>query len=245
MSLSSSMQRDLLGARRAFAIAQLELRRLRLALALKRFNPSQPRAPAGSPNGGQWVGEGGDGEARVEAVNWPARRSGGARVVGGRTLTTSPYQETLLATTEAHATALVREVQRRDPNWRPRPSISESVEGEILANQAIALQATARLQELRAQEPVCRPIGQTSPLATGARSDGTYTVPPSEFRELLVAVTPGSQVVPSSAGYLGQWYRQPDGSIFGVRWSERYGVTLDVIRSNNPLVPNGHKVHQK
>src|SRR5690349_8651878 len=57
MSLSPSSQGELLGARRAFSIAQLELRSLRIALALKRFNPSQPRVPAGSPNGGRWVGE--------------------------------------------------------------------------------------------------------------------------------------------------------------------------------------------
>lgn len=251
MSLSPSSQRELLGARKAFAIAQLELRRLRMTIAQKRFNPSQPRVPAGNPDGGQWVGEGGgsgDGEARVETVNWPARRSGGTRTIRGRVHETTPAQETRLATTEAQATALLREVQRRDPNWRPRPSIYEGVEGEILAHQATALQASARLQELRAREPVCRPIGETSPLSSGARggsSDGTYTIPTSEFRELLVTVTPGSQIISSPAGYLGQWYRQPDGSIFGVRWSERYGVTLDVIRSNNPLVPNGYKVHQK
>ncbi|MGO4523571.1 hypothetical protein AB4097_01770 [Microvirga sp. 2MCAF35] len=246
MSSTPSFQRELLGARRAFSIAQLELRSLRLALAPKLFNPNQPRVPAGSPNGGQWVGEGGnDGEARVETVNWPARRSGGIRTIRGRTYETSPTQETLLAATEAHATALVREVQRRDPNWKPRPNLYEGVEGEILAHQATAMQATARLRELRAQEPVCRPLGETSPLSRGGSSDGIYTVPTSEFREMLITVTPGSQIISSPVGYRGQWYLQPDGSIFGIRWSERYGVTLDVIRSNNPLVPNGYKVHQK
>ncbi len=246
MSSSPSFQRELLGARKALAIAQLELRSLRLALAHKLFNPNQPRVPAGSPNGGRWVGEGGSGgEARVETVNWPARRSGGTRTIRGRTYETSPTQETLLAATEARATALVREVQRRDPKWRPRPSIYEGVEGEILAHQATAVQATARLRELRAQEPVCRPLGETSPLSRGDSLNGIYTIPTSEFRELLVAVTPGSEIIPSPTGYRGQWLRQPDGSIFGVRWSERYGVTLDVIRSNNPMVRPGDKVHQK
>ncbi len=246
MSLSPSSHRELLGARRALSIAQLEPRSLRIALALKRFNPNQPRVPAGSPNGGRWVGEGGSGdEARVETVNWPARRSGGIRTVRGRTYETSPTQETLLAATEARATALVREVQRRDPNWKPRPNLYEGVEGEILAHQATALQATARLRELRAQEPVCRPIGDAPPLSRGGSSDGIYTIPTSVFREMLITVTPGSQIITSPVGYRGQWYQQPDGSVFGIRWSERYGVTLDVIRSNNPLVPNGYKVHQK
>ncbi|WP_262029539.1 hypothetical protein [Microvirga sp. Mcv34] len=139
----------------------------------------------------------------------------------------------------------MREVQRRDPNWKPRPNLYEGVEGEILAHQATALQATARLRELRAQEPVCRPIGDAPPLSRGGSSDGIYTIPTSVFREMLITVTPGSQIITSPVGYRGQWYQQPDGSVFGIRWSERYGVTLDVIRSNNPLVPNGYKVHQK
>ncbi|MGO4705804.1 hypothetical protein AB4072_08510 [Microvirga sp. 2MCAF38] len=58
MPLPPSLRHELLGARKAIVVAQIELRSLRIALALKRFNPSQPRAPAGSPNGGQWVGEG-------------------------------------------------------------------------------------------------------------------------------------------------------------------------------------------
>ncbi len=31
----------------------------RAALLERRYDPAQPRAPAGQPNGGQWVGEGG------------------------------------------------------------------------------------------------------------------------------------------------------------------------------------------
>lgn len=33
--------------------------------AFKKYNPDQPRAPAGSPNGGQWVGDGGIGSGGV------------------------------------------------------------------------------------------------------------------------------------------------------------------------------------
>ncbi|WP_341987226.1 hypothetical protein [Azorhizobium sp. AG788] len=41
-----------------FAYIDLKLKRERLRLAL-RYDESQPRAPAGSPSGGQWVGSGG------------------------------------------------------------------------------------------------------------------------------------------------------------------------------------------
>ncbi|MGO4572280.1 hypothetical protein [Microvirga sp. 2TAF3] len=254
MSLSPSFHRELLGARRAFAIAQLELRSLRIALAHKLFNPNQPRVPAGSPNGGQWVGEGDSGgEARVETVNLRSRRQGGGtRVIQGRVYETTPGQELRLAESEARAGALVRAVQSRDPRWRPSPSIYEGVEGEILANESNALQAAVRLRELQVREPICRPAGdaivpngQWIGAREGRATIGTRTVPTSEFKELLEAVLPGAQVVQSPVGYQGRWYRQPDGSVFGIRWSEQHGVTFDIIRSNNPLVRNGDKVHQK
>lgn len=83
MPLSPSPHRELLGARIAFAIAQLELRSLRIALALKRFNPSQPRAPAGSPNGGQWVGGDGASAHPSEKPRSGSENSSGITLAGG------------------------------------------------------------------------------------------------------------------------------------------------------------------
>jgi hypothetical protein len=37
----------------------------------------------------------------------------------------------------------------------------------------------------------------------------------------------------SRPSYKGLSYRQPNGSEFGLRWSERYGLTYDVITSND------------
>lgn len=60
MSFSSPMQREAAAARWAFAVAQLELRRLRFALLLRKgYNPNQLRVPAGNPNGGEWTSGGG------------------------------------------------------------------------------------------------------------------------------------------------------------------------------------------
>src|SRR5215208_4612234 len=61
MAVASGASIDLPHARYALIRAQLELRSRRLSLLLRRFNPSQPRVPAGSRDGGQWTSEGGGG----------------------------------------------------------------------------------------------------------------------------------------------------------------------------------------
>ena len=43
----------------AYAFAEQQERHKRLAAARSKYSPSQPRAPAGSPDGGQWVDAGG------------------------------------------------------------------------------------------------------------------------------------------------------------------------------------------
>lgn len=57
------------------AYIDLKLKRERLRLIL-RYDENQPRAPAGSPNGGQWVGSGGDaGGSRPGDPDQPAPRT--------------------------------------------------------------------------------------------------------------------------------------------------------------------------
>src|SRR5215218_4398080 len=133
MVVDSAFPRDLLKARDALAQIEMEVRSLRLALALRRCDPRQPRVPAGNPEGGQWTSDGGGGAPRLQLVS-SRPRSGGVRVINGRTYTVTPAQEARLEMTAAQARALVREVQQHDPSWRPRPSIYEGVEGEIRAN---------------------------------------------------------------------------------------------------------------
>ncbi|MBM6579633.1 hypothetical protein ILT44_05520 [Microvirga sp. BT689] len=251
MGLSISQEREWRAVRQALARAQFELRHLRLSLSLKRFNPSQPRVPAGHSDGGQWTDGGGGGHPRATFVS-ARSRGGGTRNIGGRNYATTPAQEVRLDVAAARARALTREVQRHDPNWRPTPSMYEGVEGAILASESQALQAAARLRELQRREPVSGPmeeIFQPNGQHVGIRHRGTdertRTVTPSEFNNLLESLTPGSQIVQSPLGYRGFWYRRPDGSIFGVRRSERNGVTVDVIQNNHPDIRNGYKVHQK
>lgn len=45
--------------------------------------------------------------------------------------------------------------------------------------------------------------------------------------------------------YNGVRYQREDGSIFGLRLSRDYGLTLDVLESNNSAVRDGFRIHQR
>jgi hypothetical protein len=162
MLRSAGSSSDLLKARYAFAVAQLELRRLLIARARKQYNPNQPRVPAGDPEGGRWTGGGssGGGLRSEYAQLRPRRLPGGYRIIAGRAYEATPAQEARLDIMAAQARGLVREVQRQDPTWKPRPSLYEGIEGQILANQSEAQQATARLRELGVGEVRAQPLNE-------------------------------------------------------------------------------------
>lgn len=110
------------------------------------FRPDQPRVPAGNPDGGQWTREGAT-VTRVQARS-PAPRSGAPRRIAGSLRDLTAEQETRLEISHSQMQAAVRRVQSLDPNWKPRPSLYETVEGEIAANNAAAREAQDRLYEL-------------------------------------------------------------------------------------------------
>lgn len=106
----------------------------RLRLALRQFNPAQPRVPAGSPTGGQWVGN-----------NAPREMQGRRR---GPVELTPGLQAQLLAA-RIGANAAVARVQRLDPTWRPTPSLtSGSAQGDLAALQARRAEAESYLSTL-------------------------------------------------------------------------------------------------
>lgn len=253
MLRSADTRSVLLKARYALAVAQLELRQLLISRARKQYNPNQPRVPVGNADGGQWTDGGGGGGSRSEYAQLkPRHLPAGHRIVGGRAHAVTPAQEARLDVTAAQARTLVREVQRWDPTWKPKPSIYEGVEGRIIANQSEAQQAAARLRELNAREPatkplhdILRPAGKLLGSRHVRASEGTRTVTRPEFSELLEALSPNAQPVPSPRSYNGSWYQRPDGSVFGIRRSRDSGITIDVIRSNHPSIRDGEKVHKK
>lgn len=121
MSLSSDFDTH---GRLSWELANLRLwvkfQRLRLAL---KYDPNQPRVPAGNPDGGQWTYDGG-GSARVAQYVPRGPRGGGGR---GRGTDATPGQQARLAASQAQASAAVQRVRERDPNWRPTPSISSGI----------------------------------------------------------------------------------------------------------------------
>jgi hypothetical protein len=128
------------------SLVETKLRRLERAVKTN-FDPNQPRVPAGNPDGGEWTDGGGGGSTRLAQAR-PGRGSGQVRLRSGRIVSATPGQEARLAVAQARAEARASEVRQLDPNWRPTPSFTETIEGEILAAEAEGREAEARLHEL-------------------------------------------------------------------------------------------------
>jgi hypothetical protein len=75
----SGSDMELLNMRCALAALDVELKLCRLIYLLRKYSPGQPRAPAGSPEGGQWTSGGGggggtdgnadaDGDAQIQLI---------------------------------------------------------------------------------------------------------------------------------------------------------------------------------
>lgn len=88
------------------------------------------------------------------AQNFPraGRGSGQVRLRSGKLATATPAQEARHAVAQAQADRAIRQVRELDPSWRPKPSTTETVEGEIASFEAETQEAQARLREL-AQQP--------------------------------------------------------------------------------------------
>jgi hypothetical protein len=133
----------------------------------RKYRPDQPRVPAGVREGGQWTDDergggigGGINDHRIisdaspdpvrPGTQYAQRRPPGfGRIfINGREVEPTPGQAARLAVVEAQARDAIRRVHELDPNWHPRGSYRDSVEGEIAAVQAEAREAEARLSEL-------------------------------------------------------------------------------------------------
>jgi hypothetical protein len=114
------------------------------------FNPNQPRIPAGNPDGGQWTSDAGASNSSAITTDeiYAQYRSRGPILINGRLIQLTPSQAARLTVAEAQARDAIRRVQEVEPNWRPRPSAYDTVEGLIRSHQADARQAEARLSEL-------------------------------------------------------------------------------------------------
>jgi hypothetical protein len=89
--------------------------------------------------------------------------------------------------------------------------------------------------------PGGQPIGSVNP---GAGSLSIRTVTPSEFYATRFDLLQGAIPTTAPPRYPGVAFERPDGSVVGIRNSST-GLTIDVLRSNDPLIVPGFKVHQQ
>jgi hypothetical protein len=159
-------------------VVEAKLRDLQRAVKAN-FNPNQPRVPAGNPDGGEWTDAGGrprigsgGGRTRVaQNVSRTGRGSGQVRLRGGQLVEATPGQEAELAAVQARADRLLGQVRELDPKWHRTPSFTATIEGEIEAARAEAIEAEARLQELSRIGIGPGPYARESLPARGASRD--------------------------------------------------------------------------
>ena len=131
-----------------------------------KFDPGQPRVPAGSSDGGQWTNgsvasvpssitdprvlsdaEPGTIQAGMQYAQ--ARpRTPGSVIINGQQVEMSPGQAARLAEVQSRAEAATERVREVDRNWKATPSSYNTVEGLIRAYRSDAEQAQARVSEL-------------------------------------------------------------------------------------------------
>jgi hypothetical protein len=221
------------------------------------FDPNQPRVPAGSPGGGRWIDDGVGADTATE-FSASRRRSIAATYPGS-----TPAQQLRLELAETRANLALRRVHERDPYWQRTPSLvsGTNIEGAILRAEAWAAEAEARLVDLnrleigpttfrpnvegRPMEEIVAPGGQrVGYVVPGARAD-VRTVWPGEFVNIRNQLMYGAWPIATPRNFNGLWFERSDGTQFGLRWSVKHGPTIEIIRSDSPLIRRGLKVHQK
>jgi hypothetical protein len=113
--------------------------RFRRLLLERRYNPDQPRVPAGNRDGGQWTSDGGSGEAsqpREMMRRWTIPRG-------------TPAQQMRFIAARLRADAASARALERDPTWKPPPSVTSTIEGQILHQIAVREAAEAHIRLLQ------------------------------------------------------------------------------------------------
>ena len=160
----------------------------------------------------------------------------------------SPAQEVRLAVAEASARTLLDELSTRDPDRKPTPSLTSTIEGAIAAAEAEMREARDRLLEIdsapapsKSLDAIFRPGGV--PIGKPGDPDVSI-VSRGEFDELLKGVVRGAEEITPAKTYQGLWYRRSDGTVFGLRRSKKNGLTIDIIDSlGNPALVPGRRFH--
>ncbi len=127
MRLQQNGFQEMPGIHSAVAALQFEVKLMRFALLLKRFDPDQLRIPAGNPNGGRWTGD-----DRVQAANRSGPRYGRPDLRVPNFSGAPPVQQFRLTQTAISVSQAAKRTQQLDPARRPPSSISAGIEARVI-----------------------------------------------------------------------------------------------------------------
>ncbi len=230
-----------------------------------KYNADQPRVPAGNSDGGRWTsGDAAAGfvEGRVRVAQVGGTGAPGRSSIRARYPAATPAQEVRLAIAEAHARDAAARARERVPDWRPPASLTSSIEGEIAHAEAVARSAERALAEAQRgtlggqagpgpmSEPqsladVCVPGGALIGRRSRGAGDDVTTVSSQQFEQLLRELSRGATEMPTPPSYSGQWFQRSDGTVIGVRRSEQFGLTIDIVEGGpHPLLAPGLRFHR-
>jgi len=93
-------------------------------------------------------------------------------------------------------------------------------------------------------ESILAPGGSPVGVVSGGATPNIRTVDPGAFQSIRSDLLSGAIPTSSPLRYPGVAFERPDGTVFGIRNSSESGLTIDILRSNSPSIPNGFKIHQ-
>jgi hypothetical protein len=243
-------------ARYAVMKASYEVKLILAEIAHKRFDPSQPRVPAGNSDGGQWTSTGGSGEGRVQVVSrTPPRAPGGRRntngppvrpiTIAGRTEWVSPTVFHQYNSSYALAQSMTNLARRYDANWRPESSVVGNVAGQIAANNATTAQALRHIQRINPHAisssgstlSIVAPRGQPPGfIARDAAASIRTLRTQREFETMAANLLAGARPF-QLPNYNGIGFQRRDGVIVGIRTSQTHGPTIDLMFPKGQQTP--------
>jgi hypothetical protein len=199
-------------------------------------------------------------DGRVRVAQAGPNSSAPRRSILARFPEATPAQEVRWAVSNANAQGAIAKAEAAIPGYRPRPSLTETIEGEIARNEADARDAEIAIEEVLVRQGRESSATRAGPRAfadvlmpqgtiVGRRSKGAgmevRTVSRAEFDRVLRELTDGAtELAPPRSNYKGLWYRRADGTIIGVRRSDGSGLTIDIIDSQrSPLLGPGTRIH--
>lgn len=230
----------------------------------QKFNPNHDalgRFATGDGAAGGGGSQSREGRVRV-AQTGPARPTGRATILA-RFPGATPAQEVRWAISDVSARQEIAQTEALIPGYRPRASLTSTIDGEIVRNEADARdarEARARVESEslsggagprlgalpRPLADICLPNGQLIGQQTNRAGQDVRTVTPAEFDQLLREMTQGAQESKPPPAYQGIWYRRSSGETVGVRRSDDYGLTIDIVGSlGHPILRRLRRIHER